>query len=882
MRTLVLLSALLTASTVVAVSNPVLAAETDGIVNQVAYPKVPDGFYSHLKPSSPAGPKPNKAAIDKLLQSSKTIPTAQILVRIQRLKQCIEQYKAIGDEAGLRSAKVQEAIIAYRQGEYRDADRVLKTVEPKLERNSTDYWSAKSLRGLLKLESGDLRGALPELLGARSQQFNDFISEQLNNTGIAETYYRLGQYRVSADLALMSSRNGADPVSRAQAFQILGDINFDLGKPEEAIDYYQKAADLSASIGAGGGLRNYNSTTTSLIQLGRVYQTLNRTAESRTNITEAVTLSKQQFNNNKTVVIALNAAAMLNLQTKNLPEALEQLTEAQNWVRGADDPTVRVITLGNLGHYYEAVGDFDRAISSYTDAINQAERMGDRASEAKLRSAYGQLLLKKKQIKPAIESLERSVTLFESLRPRLIDSERIAIAEQQAKTYQLLQSAQVQSGDTQTALLTTERSRARAFVELLATRSISNPSNDASSRSINAASNASNNTSNNASIDSGPDITVPTLDQIKLIAKSQNATIVTYAIVNQIDNNSRESELHTWVIQPNGTIQFKKTDLTSQNLSSSESLEATANNTLRQIASRSRNTRASIKIEGAPSVSTARIDSIANRAAYALLIEPIEPWLPKNDRDRIIFVPQGSLLLVPFAALQDKNGTFLIERHTLQIAPSIQSLSLLKPSQSLQPNPLIVGNPSPMPQDFDPLPGSETEATAIASLLHTTAITGKDATKRKILTQLSSASLIHLATHGILDERQGLESAIVLANGNSIGRPDELLTASEILNLKLTANLVVLSACNTGRGKITGDGVIGLSRSFMSAGVPSVVVSLWQVPDAPTSALMIAFYQNLMQKMDKAQALRQAMLTTLKVYPNPQDWAGFMLVGRSD
>ena len=867
MRTLVLLSALLTASTMVAPSNPVSATETE-IVNQGSSPKVLSGFYDHTKSSTSAGLKPNKATIDKLLQSSKTTPTSQILVRIQQLKRCIEQYKAIGDEAGLTSAKVQEAIVAYRQGEYRSADRILKTVEPKLERNSADYWSAKSLRGLLKLESGDLQGALPELLGARGQQFNDFIGEQLNTVGIAEIYYRLGQYRSSAELAVLSSRNGADPVSRAQAFQILGDISFDLGKPEESIDYYQKSANLSASIGAGGGLRNYNSTTTSLIQLGRVYQTLNRTAESRTNLTEAVTLSKQQFNNNKTVVIALNAAAMLNLETKNLPEALAQLTEAQNWVRGADDPTVRVITLGNFGHYYEAVGDFDRATSSYTDAINQAERMGDRAYEAKLRSAYGQLLLKKKQIKPAIESLERSVTLFESLRPRLIDSERIAIAEQQAKTYELLQSAQVQSGDTQTALLTTERSRARAFVELLATRSM----NASSSRSI---------ASENPNVQDSIDITIPTLENIKSIAKSQNATIVTYAIVNQIDNSSRESELHTWVIQPNGDIQFKKTDLTSQNALSSESLDATANNTLRQIASRSRNTRASIKIEGATLDTKSKIDSNANRLAHALLIEPIEPWLPKNDRDRIIFVPQGPLLLVPFAALQDKNGTFLIERHTLQIAPSIQSLSLLKPSQSLQPSPLIVGNPSPMPQDFDPLPGSETEATAIASLLHVTAITGKNATKRNILTQFSSASVIHLATHGILDESQGLESAIVLANGNSTGRPDEFLTASEILNLKLSATLVVLSACNTGRGKITGDGVIGLSRSFMSAGVPSVVVSLWQVPDAPTSALMIAFYQNLLLKMDKAQALRQAMLTTLKVYPNPQDWAGFMLVGRS-
>ena len=869
MRTLVLLSALLMASPIATLSNAVSATETD-ITNQVSYPKVVGGFYDHLKSSSPAGPKLDKAAIDKLFQSLKTVPTAQILVRIQQLKQCIEQYKSIGDEAGLRSARVQEAMIAYRQGDYRNADRLLKTVELKLERNSADYWNAKSLRGLLKLESGDLYGALPELLGARNQQFNDFINEQLNTTGMAEAYYRLGQYRVSADLALLSSRNGADPVSRAQAFQILGDINFDLGKPEDAIGYYQKAAKLSESIGAGGGLRNYNSTTTSLIQLGRVYQTLNRTAEARTNLTEAVTLSKQQFNNHKTVVIALNAAAMLNLETKNLPETLAQLIEAQSWVRGTNDPTVRIITLGNFGHYYATIGDFDRAINSYTDAIHQADRMGDRASEAKLRSAYGQLLLKKKQLKPVIESLEKSITLFESLRPRLIDSERIAIAEQQAKTYQLLQSAQVQSGDTQTALLTTERSRARAFVELLATRSI----------------NTSNNT-NNYKINSNSDADAPTIDQIKRVAKSQNATIVTYAIVNQIDNTSRESELHTWVIQPNGEIQFKKTDLTSQNTIGSESLESTANNTLRQIASRSRNTRASIKIEGAIPASS---EIVANRAAHALLIEPIQQWLPKNDRDRIIFVPQGSLLLVPFAALQDKNGTFLIERPTLQIAPSIQSLSFLKPSQSTLPSPLIVGNPSPMPQDFDPLPGSEIEATAIASLLRTTALTGKNATKRKILTQLSSASLIHLATHGILDENQGLESAIVLASSgfrsnpssNPSSNPDEFLTASEILNLKLTANLVVLSACNTGRGKITGDGVIGLSRSFLSAGVPSVIVSLWQVPDAPTSTLMIAFYQNLIQKMDKAQALRQAMLTTLKVYPNPQDWAGFMLVGRSD
>ena len=100
--------------------------------------------------------------------------------------------------------------------------------------------------------------------------------------------------------------------------------------------------------------------------------------------------------------------------------------------------------------------------------------------------------------------------------------------------------------------------------------------------------------------------------------------------------------------------------------------------------------------------------------------------------------------------------------------------------------------------------------------------------------------------------------------------------------LKLNAELVVLSACDTGMGRITGDGVIGLSRALISAGVPSVIVSLWAVPDAPTASLMTHFYQNLQKYPDKAQALRQAMLTTLKQHPNPKNWASFTLIGEAE
>jgi CHAT domain-containing protein len=158
---------------------------------------------------------------------------------------------------------------------------------------------------------------------------------------------------------------------------------------------------------------------------------------------------------------------------------------------------------------------------------------------------------------------------------------------------------------------------------------------------------------------------------------------------------------------------------------------------------------------------------------------------------------------------------------------------------------------------------------------------GTEATKAKILNRLKTSRFVHLATHGLLDDFKGLgvPGAIALAPA---GADNGLLTASEILDLKINPELMVLSACDTGQGRITGDGVIGLSRSLITAGVPSLIVSLWSVPDAPTADLMVEFYQQLQQGKDKAQALRQAMLKTKETHPNPRDWAAFTLIGEAE
>ncbi len=132
-----------------------------------------------------------------------------------------------------------------------------------------------------------------------------------------------------------------------------------------------------------------------------------------------------------------------------------------------------------------------------------------------------------------------------------------------------------------------------------------------------------------------------------------------------------------------------------------------------------------------------------------------------------------------------------------------------------------------------------------------------------------------------MDNQQGLDSAIALAPDGTGEINDGLLTAAEIAQMQLNAELVVLSACNTGQGRITGDGVIGLSRALITAGVPSVLVSLWSVPDAPTAELMSEFYRQLQQTGNKAQSLRQAMLITKAKHPNPRDWAAFTLIGEA-
>lgn len=287
-------------------------------------------------------------------------------------------------------------------------------------------------------------------------------------------------------------------------------------------------------------------------------------------------------------------------------------------------------------------------------------------------------------------------------------------------------------------------------------------------------------------------------------------------------------------------------------------------------------------------------DSEANRQKlHSLLIEPIQSALPTNPEDKIIFIPHRELFSVSFAALQDKFRQYLVDKHTIFTAPAIQVLQLTRKAPTTG-KALIVGNPT-MPkiltltgqeiaEQLSPLPGAEIEAKAIAQLLQTEPIIGEKATKSYILQQLPSTRIAHFATHGLLDDFKGLGTpgAIALApDPNNTEINNGLLTSGEILDLKLNIDLLVLSACDTGRGSITGDGVVGLSRSLLTAGVSSLIVSLWAIPDSHTADLMTEFYRQWQTDPDKARALRESQLNIKVKYPEPRNWAAFTIMGES-
>lgn len=345
----------------------------------------------------------------------------------------------------------------------------------------------------------------------------------------------------------------------------------------------------------------------------------------------------------------------------------------------------------------------------------------------------------------------------------------------------------------------------------------------------------------------------------------------------------------------------------------------------------------------------AQRDILFNQEAkklYELLIKPASAEL--GTRSRLVIVPDGALWELPFQVLLNPQDKYLVEQHAISYAPSFSVLREMKRAQGRNAQGgerhsdfLAFGNPSlnavrvagptvaqvnGMPQTatspslmgntFADLPEAERQVRLLAvlygsrrSLIFTGAGAGEEQFKR----EAGRFRVLHLATHGVLDDASPLYSYVVLARSvnstsgdtkfadastaSGAAVEDGLLEAWELMRMNLGADMVVLSACETARGHVrSGEGMIGLSWAIFVAGSPTTIATQWKVESASTTELMLSFYRRLPPDsaqtatpgragtITKAEALRQASLSILSSdkYSHPFYWAAFVIIGDGD
>lgn len=290
---------------------------------------------------------------------------------------------------------------------------------------------------------------------------------------------------------------------------------------------------------------------------------------------------------------------------------------------------------------------------------------------------------------------------------------------------------------------------------------------------------------------------------------------------------------------------------------------------------------------------------------YRLLVFPAEKFIA--GKKNLLIVPDAELWSLSFAALKSSPNRYFLQDHVIVYVPSLAALremnNIRERQNKTEPVRLFaLGNPVVSQKStaqlanlyrgetLAPLPDAEKEVTRLRTIYgteYTQVYTGKEARKDRFQAEASHFTILHIATHGILNDAAPLYSQLVLAPGTAPGTEDGLVEAWEIMRMKLNADLAVLSACETARGQVgSGEGMIGLSWAFLLAGVPTTVVSQWKVESKSTTDLMVEFHRLLKSEKPAtnypvASALQRAALQLLAnpAYRHPFYWASFVVIG---
>ncbi|HZL27252.1 MAG TPA: CHAT domain-containing tetratricopeptide repeat protein [Acidobacteriaceae bacterium] len=781
-------------------------------------------------------------------QADAPLGTAEVLRRTAELH--IER----GEQAQANADYTRAIAIYTAQG--RPLSALISEVGRTSVTESPDY--AGLARRAAELHNACIQGALARVWG---QSFFDS-----SNFAAADLHYReAGRFYAACPQKL---------AERADLETIWGMNESDQGRTSAAIAHYRRGVELERRLGDSASLSQ------ALGSLARFY-------EGQHQPERAIPLYKQALE----AIEKNGSPGFIGLMESNLGSAYlqaHQAAQAVPLIVAANATTksdaLRCLRFDNLSQAYLDLGRNQDALEA-AEASNKActATHNDRSVERALEDS-ADAYLRLDQLDDALRDAQQAVSMLEQFRTHLVrkDAYKQGYLEYNHHAYDLLITILVRLKRYDEALEASEQGRARAFLDLLASRPAATGAAappEGSPHSLEAL--------RKQLVDSPAQAAPMRAADVRAQAERLHSTLLLYWTTHD--------SLFTFVVAPG-----KPTFALQQPITESELAKSIA---AVQPAESSGGVGAEIVARGGSHVRILQPEN-SWKHLYALLIAPVAAQLPTEDGSLLTIVPSGSLFQLPFAALQNPAGRYLLERYRVHTIPAASLLSFTERNQQLahetRPRYLFLANPARLPltptgQRLPPLPGTASEVSAIAHLLpaaevHT--LEGQQAAIAPLLRELPNTTVLHLATHAIVSDTEPFNSFLALDDRTGEGR----LSLAEIYGLRLRTSLVVLSACRTGRGHVTGDGVEGLSRAFFYAGSASVLTTLWDVADRPTAMMLPRFYRALDAGRSPSEALRSAQLSMLgdlragrisvetlagqrKLPPSPAFWAAFSLAG---
>ena len=707
-----------------------------------------------------------------------------------------------------------------------------------------------------------------------------------NNGNLGNAYLSLGKYKKAIEYhekgLEMSSAIG-DKSGIASNNGNLGNAYRNLGEYKKAIEYYEKGLEISSAIGDMYGIASSNGG------LGNAYRNLGENKKAIEYYEKGLEISSA-IGDMSGIASSNGGLGNAYLSLGEYKKAIEYYEKGLEISSTIGDKSGIASNNGNLGNAYVSLGEYKKAIECYEKGLKMSSSIQD---EPLMGINYGNLGNAHRRIelyKVALSYLERSIKLFDRIFLGMVpDRCKLSYAGEYFRVHKISMACLLAIKNSKAALLVLDRGRAKELNFTLQKQAkIFKKGMEEYANSVWDWINAGE-----------EDLELKELEIIL-----QPETCPTTALVFAFD---LEMCLNVWILKE-GSI-HKKLDVTFKELYLliTEYLEKFNVSVSRDSSFFSQdvspNSDEDVFQSGLPvphektSSKEARVSKIISDEEILQLIfqNIIHPLKDLIDGNKLIIVPDGPLFFAPFSSLIDEHGSYLSENYSIQITPSLQSLraSMKKVHDSNLGFALFVGNPTVREvslngQVFTPsdLPNAAEEVKCVSQLFQATPILGRKAKKPVLLELLDKASIIHIAAHG-----EPNSGEILLAPNHSqdstTSSPSTqesfLLTQQDVMNISVKARLVVLSCCDTGKGKVSSEGVIGITRAFLTAGARSVLATLWPINDSATKEFMEKFYKDLCQGRWVCEALRRTknifQKHEKKHYQSVNIWAPFTIYG---